>query len=179
MPGTPDDVKALLEKLSQTWKKSDPLINDLLKNRDVVVSLYERYSELTNVTQDIDANTEAFIRALASINPTPDQMLVATRQLMLLERIGNNIRRSFGGDKTAMDAEQQLGDDVAAFSEALESLRSGDHAKHLPPLNHPSVQQAIDNLLSQFQEKCKASKVSLTFLSSSFPLKIPLMISSN
>lgn len=156
MPATPDEVKAFLDKLSQTWKKSDSLINDLLKNRDVVVSLYERYTELTNVTKDVDANTEAMIKALESINPTPAQMLVATRQLMILERIGNNIRRSFGGDKTAMDAEQQLGDDVAAFSEALEALRSGDQARNLPTLNNPSVQQTIDNLLTQFQEKMQS-----------------------
>lgn len=156
MPGTPEEVKAILDKLTQTWKKSDSLINDLLKNRDVVVSLYERYAELTNVTKDVEANTEAMIKALESINPTPAQMLIATRQLMILERIGNNIRRSFGGDKTAMDAEQQLGDDVAAFSEALEALRSGDQAKNLPPLNNPSVQQAIENLLNQFQEKMQS-----------------------
>jgi twitching motility protein PilJ len=156
MPATPEDVKTFIDKLSQTWKKSDSLINDLLKNRDVVVSLYERFTELTNVTKDVEANTEAMIKALESVNPTPAQMLVATRQLMILERIGNNIRRSFGGDKTAMDAEQQLGDDVAAFSEALEALRSGDHARNLPPLNHPSVQQTIDNLLTQFQEKMQS-----------------------
>ncbi len=156
MPGTPDEVKEFLDKLNQTWKKSDGLINDLLKNREVVVSLYERYTELSNVTKDVESNTEAMIKALESINPTPAQMLVATRQLMILERIGNNIRRSFGGDKTAMDAEQQLGDDVAAFSEALEALRSGDQARNLPPLNHPSVQQTIDNLLSQFQEKMQS-----------------------
>jgi twitching motility protein PilJ len=156
MPGTPQEVNAFVEKLNQTWKKSDSLINDLLKNREVVVALYERYDELSNVTKDLESNTEAMIKALESINPTPAQMLVATRQLMFLERIGNNVRRSFGGDKTAMDAEQQLGDDVAAFSEALEALRSGDQALNLPPLNHPSVQQTIDNLLSQFQEKMQS-----------------------
>lgn len=156
MPGTPEEVKAFLDKLSQTWKKSDGLINDLLKNREVVVALYERYTEFTNVTKDVESNAEAMIKALESINPTPAQMLVATRQLMLLERIGNNIRRSFGGDKTAMDAEQQLGDDVAAFSEALEALRGGDQARNLPPINNPSVQQTIDNLLTQFQEKMQS-----------------------
>lgn len=156
MPGTPEEVKGIVEKLNQTWKKSEALINDLLKNREAVVSLYERYTELTNVTNDVEANTEAMIKALESINPTPAQMWVATRQLMILERIGNNIRRSFGGDKTAMDAEQQLGDDVAAFSDALEALRSGDPGRNLPPLNHPSVQQTIDNLLAQFQEKMQS-----------------------
>jgi len=156
MPPSPEAVQPQLEKLEKFWQVTDARIAALLQNREAVTSLYERYDELTGITTDITADTEALIETLANTGANSAQMFMATRQLMILERISNNIRRSFQGDENAMNAEKQLGEDVATFSDVLEILLNGDENKKLPPIDNPSVQQSIDNLAKAFTKRIES-----------------------
>lgn len=125
VPATPESAMPTLRKLDATWKEVNTNINLLLQNREDVITLYDKYPELTGMTGELRDETMRMLQTMEGSKLTPEQMYVATRQLMLVERIGNNIRLSFRGDSGAIDAENQLGSDIAEFADALSLLLGG------------------------------------------------------
>lgn len=125
VPVTPENALPTLNKLEATWKELNANIDLLLQNREEVISLYEKYPELTGMTSELREETARMLQTVESAGVSAEQMYLATRQLMLVERIGNNIRLAFRGDAGAIDAENQLGSDIAEFADTLSTLLGG------------------------------------------------------
>jgi twitching motility protein PilJ len=160
MPGTPPDATAALSNLTTLWANAETNMNasiqNLLNTQEAVTRLYSEFTELRDVTVDIVARTEEMINAMISGGATPTQMSIATRQLMLLERIANRIRMSFTSDsEEAVSAEGQLDDAISEFGDALATLMDGseDAPINVPPVADPSAQQIIQDLSTLFNKR--------------------------
>jgi twitching motility protein PilJ len=160
MPGTPPDATAALSNLTTLWTNAETNMNasiqNLLNTQEAVTRLYSEFTELRDVTVDIVARTEEMINAMISGGATPTQMSIATRQLMLLERIANRIRTSFTSDsEEAVSAEGQLDDAISEFGDALTTLMDGseDAPINVPPVADPNAQQAIQDLSTLFNKR--------------------------
>ena len=160
MPGTPPDATAALSNLTTLWTNAETNMNasiqNLLNTQEAVTRLYSEFTELRDVTVDIVARTEEMINAMISGGATPTQMSIATRQLMLLERIANRIRMSFTSDsEEAVSAEGQLDDAISEFGDALAILMDGseDAPINVPAVADPSAQQIIQDLSTLFNKR--------------------------
>lgn len=161
MHGTPPDAANALINLTNLWTNNaqsnmNTSIQNLLNTQEAVTRLYSEFTELKDVTTDIAARTEEMINAMISGGATPTQMSIATRQLMLLERIANRIRMSFTSDaEEAVSAEGQLDDSISEFGDALTTLMDGseDAPVNVPPVADPSSQQIIQDLSTLFNKR--------------------------
>ncbi len=149
---TPENAQPDLEKLRAAWTDTETNIKALLATREAVTTLYERYGELTEITSDIVIQVETMLEAMRQANASPRHMYIATRQLMYLERIADNIRRSFQGDATAIDAENQLGEDIISFGDALEILLHGS-GQNSEVVQDPLARQAIQAVAELFADR--------------------------
>jgi len=156
LPPVPTEALEPLNKLETIWASSNESINLLSKTREAVISLYDRFEELTGLTTDIVANTEEMIDTLIEGEADQAQMFFATRQLMILERIDNNIRRSFQGDDSAINAEGQLGEDITTFNDAIETLLNGNKELSISAVDDGAAQQALLNLQQLFNERTQS-----------------------
>lgn len=154
MPPTPQDAQIAFNGLQSSWKTVDTSIKQLLSTQEAVVRLYSEFSELTELTKDVAAKTEEVIQKLIAANATPAQMYIASKELMLLERISDNIRVSFRGDAAAIDADIQFGEDIGEFSDALTILRDGsdDISAVMDPLALRSIQELADLFEQRIQK---------------------------
>jgi twitching motility protein PilJ len=161
MHGTPPDAANALINLTNLWTNNaqsnmNTSIQNLLNTQEAVTRLHSEFTELKDVTTDIVARTEEMINAMISGGATPTQMFIATRQLMLLERIANRIRMSFTSDaEEAVSAEGQLDDSISEFGDALTTLMDGseDAPVNVPPVADPSSQQIIQDLSTLFNKR--------------------------
>ncbi|BAP55582.1 methyl-accepting chemotaxis protein [Thioploca ingrica] len=161
MHGTPPDAANALINLTNLWTNNaqsnmNTSIQNLLNTQEAVTRLYSEFTELKDVTTDIAARTEEMINAMISGGATPTQMSIATRQLMLLERISNRIRMSFTSDaEEAVSAEGQLDDSISEFGDALTTLMDGseDAPVNVPAVADPSAQQIIQDLSTLFNKR--------------------------
>lgn len=144
-------VKETLNTLNKIWQEVVVNIENLRQTQEGVVLLYQQYAELTHLTDDIATQTEATINTMITGKALPAQMYAISRQLMLLERIANSIRISFRGDTTALDAERQLGDDVAEFGDILSALLDGND--DIPLISDPVARQSIQELAALFDQR--------------------------
>ncbi len=160
MHGTPPDAATALSNLSTLWVNAETNMNtsiqNLLNTQEAVTRLYSEFTELRDVTTEIVARTEEMINAMISGGATPTQMSIASRQLMLLERITNRIRMSFTSDsEEAVSAEGQLDDSISEFGDALTTLMDGseDAPINVPPVADPTAQQIIQDLSTLFNKR--------------------------
>ena len=160
MPGTPPQATTTLVTLTSFWDSAETntktSIQTLLDTQEAVTRLYSEFTDLREVTVDVVAKTEAMINAMISGGATPTQMYMATRQLMLLERIAHSIRMSFINDsEESINAEGQLDEAISEFSDALSILMDGseDMPVNIPPVSDPSAQQVVQELSTLFNER--------------------------
>lgn len=151
MAGTPEGAVPALTGLTNLWKETETNIAQLVSTQEAVTRLYGQYTQLSQITVDIATKTKAVLQTMIAGEATPTQMRIATNQLMLLERISNNIRISFRGDAEAINAEQQLGDDISEFSDVLASLLDG--SDEVTPVVDTAAQQAIQELATLFETR--------------------------
>ncbi len=154
MPGTPEEQFSPMKELSDAWKETDIGINQMLSTQDPVIKLYGDFNQLSQLTVDIVAKTEEMIKTMVATGEINQiQMYLATKQLMLLERISNSIRLSFRGDSDAISAEMQLTDDINEFAENLGNLLDGNEELPMEAVSDPIAQEVIQNLSTLFDEK--------------------------
>jgi len=151
MPPTPDDALPALIELGRAWQEADAGVDQLSQTKEAVVRLFKESAQLNQMTIDLVAQTETTIQSMIVSDANPMQMYAMTRELMLLERIGNSIRVSFRGDSEALSAEAQLDDDISEFSDTLAVLIDG--SDDIAMVSDPVARQAIQELTMGFDEK--------------------------
>jgi twitching motility protein PilJ len=162
----PEAARDELDTLQKVWEGTDTPLFMLLNTQKQVISLYSRYDELTSFNTEILGLTEAMLQQMLNHGATKQQMYRAGRILMLLERIGNSIRLSFQGDASAIDAEQQMAEDIIAFGDTITLLLSGSEGEselnpmdsdettpEFAPVKSDIARQAIQSLEQLFNER--------------------------
>jgi twitching motility protein PilJ len=149
MPATNKEVLPALMDLGRTWQEADNAIEQLLQTEAAVVRLFREATQMNQMTVALVAKTDNVIQTMIRGGANPIQMYAITRELMLLERISNNIRISFRGDSDALDAESQLDDDISEFGDTLIVLLDGDD--NVPAVTHPASRQALQELAEGFE----------------------------
>ncbi len=160
MPGIPPQATTALKTLTQLWAAEDNTqknIQKLLKTQEAVTRLYSELKELKDVTVDLVNKTNQMIETMASGEATPSQMSLATHQLLWLERIAYNIRKSFLNDpEEATSARGQVDDAINQFSDALAILTSGSEESmpvNIPPVSSAAAKDVIEELSTLFDER--------------------------
>ncbi len=124
-PITPATIQQQLEDLRILWEGesgSNSFITALLGTKDAVITLYEQRPVLLNLTVELEEQTNVVIKTMMENGATSEQIYAVTHLLMVLERINNNIHSSFKGDESALNADQQLGQDTEIFLTTLHTL---------------------------------------------------------
>lgn len=171
MAGTPSQAMPALTVLTNWWATAETntqtSIQNLLKTQEAVTGLYRGLPELQKVTVDLVEKTEEMIKTMISGEATQAQIYQATRQLLWLERIAYNIRKSFINDpEEAVSAQGQVDDAISQFGDTLTILISGseeDMPIHLLPVSNSAAQGVIEELQTLFEERIESEESKVGF----------------
>lgn len=83
--------------------------------------------------------SEEVVDLLVERKATPHQVFMASRQLMLTQRIENNMNRVLSGGEGAATAADRFGRDAARFGAVLESMLKGSKALRIQKINDEVV----------------------------------------
>ncbi|HHB92197.1 MAG TPA: methyl-accepting chemotaxis protein [Thioploca sp.] len=160
MPSTPQQALSTLDSLINLWRKADTntqtSIQNLLDTKESVIRLYSDSTNLRDMTVDLVEKTENVIGAMINGGATQQQISLATRELMWLERISNKIRLSFLNHSDDLAAASQLDDAILKFGDILSILMDGseeDMDTIVPPVTNSVARQAIEELYNLFNER--------------------------
>jgi len=157
MPATPEVAIMTLTGLANVWQDVDTKIGKLIETEEAVTKLYADFSQSDEVMSDVVTQTEAMLKTMIEGGATPTQMYLATRELLLLERISHGIRASFsrGFSSDAVAAENQVDEAISQFGDSLTTLLEGgeDSGTIITAVTSPPAIQLIQQVSSLFDER--------------------------
>jgi len=126
LPPSPDAVVDRLRAVEDRWLALRAFVDDVLVNQAAILSVDEFVGVISGEVLRLQQATEAVAESLVVGKAAPRQVFLATRQLMLAQRIKDEVNRVLdGGTRTAL-AIDQFSADAEQFDRVLNGMLSGD-----------------------------------------------------
>jgi len=126
LPPSPSPVAEPLREVENRWLALRAYVDDILLNQDAILSIREFVEVINRAIPDLQDASEEAVRILVRAKADQQQIYVATRQLMLAQRLRDNVSRVLdGGTQTAL-AIDQFTLDTERFGRVLSGMLAGD-----------------------------------------------------
>ncbi|MDJ0870511.1 MAG: methyl-accepting chemotaxis protein [Gammaproteobacteria bacterium] len=123
--GAPD-MGVELAAVESAARQVDGAVNRLLGDRDPALQLWRNVSDFEAFAADTLLKSDELVNVMVETGASPEQVYAATRQLMLLERLAHNLRRTLSGGANADEAAERFDRDVVHFRQVTQGLLAGD-----------------------------------------------------
>ncbi|HXH03753.1 MAG TPA: methyl-accepting chemotaxis protein [Candidatus Competibacteraceae bacterium] len=150
LPAMSPATAPFVEDLTSQWKQIRANIDVILGGREAVLSVSQFVPLLEQlIPQLLTASDEVASNIIAS-GADSQQVYLATRQLLLGQRIESNLRRILAGGSGAATAADRFGRDVALFGRVLEGMAEGDPRLGVQPVSNAATAAKVRELKQLF-----------------------------
>ncbi len=152
MPPPPVGVLEALKAVEVEWGKFDKNVNTILTReqtvremRDTVQAINERSAQLLSLSDEA-----ATLMAQKGIDA--GQVYIASRQLMLSQRIINNVNRVLEGGEGSVTAADRFGRDAALFGRVIDGLLDGNRGLGIERVGNSEIRAKLTDVKNVFDE---------------------------
>ena len=96
LPPSPEEVAEDLKRVEDSWREMRQGADKILNNRKPVLTVRKLIDEVTSLVPKLEEQIDGLVRALVGSKASREQIYLATRQLMLAQRIENNVAAGSG-----------------------------------------------------------------------------------
>jgi twitching motility protein PilJ len=147
MPPSGDEVvQKRLDAVAATWGQYSADASVIIDARGVVVALREIVKMINENSAQLLALTDEVATLMAQKGAAPDQVYIASRQLMLSQRIINNVNRVLEGGEGAVTAADRFGRDAALYGRVVTGLLEGDKSLKIRAVTDGEVIDKIEEV---------------------------------
>lgn len=151
MPPTADELNPRRLEMSSVWSEYNEQVLQLLEARGVIISLSEIVRLINEYSAEFFIKTDAIATQMAKGKKFSQQEIyVATRQLMLGQRIITNVNKIFDGGEDALDAANNFGRDAELFGRVLNGFYDGDAELGIKPFEDEQLVTLVDETADIF-----------------------------
>jgi twitching motility protein PilJ len=128
MTGVPPLGKKLipvLESVETSWSNFSTDISIIIKGKKPISEVKELYTVIDSFIPQLLTFSDEVVGVLMKKNASSRQIYLASRQMMLSQRIKNNLNQVLAGGEQAAAAADRFGRDAALFGRVLEGLLKG------------------------------------------------------
>jgi twitching motility protein PilJ len=143
-------VEIALEKLDSSWRETRRNITTILDGRNALESASDQVATIEETIPDIQILSDEIAVGLIEAGASANEIYIATRQLLLLQRLENNVQRLLGGGIETASAADRFGRDVALFARVLDAMRDGDAGLRIPKVTEPHVTDLLEEVADLF-----------------------------
>jgi twitching motility protein PilJ len=141
----------MMSELEDTWRKYKANIDTILKRREVVTNMRSLIGSINEQIPNLLAVSDEVVTIMAEQGAPPDQIYIATRQLMLTQRISSNVNRVLGGGEEAITAADRFGRDAALFGRVVEDMLRGNRNLGIKRITHPESREKLKAVQTLFK----------------------------
>ena len=142
----------MMTELDDTWRKYKTNIDTILKRRKVVANMRSLVGAINEQIPNLLAVSDEVVTIMAEQGAPPDQIYIATRQLMLTQRISSNVNRVLDGGEEAITAADRFGRDAALFGRVVEDMLRGNRNLGIKRITHPLSREKLKAVQFLFKE---------------------------
>jgi twitching motility protein PilJ len=125
LPPSPNTVIDALGEVESTWSEFSSEVDVVLEGKEIVLFLNEAIATINNIMPKLVANSEEVVSLLVKKGSSPKLVSIASRQLMLSQRIVNKVNQVLAGDNTEA-ATEVFAQDVEEYGTVLEGMVRGN-----------------------------------------------------
>ncbi|HET7332283.1 methyl-accepting chemotaxis protein [Dyella sp.] len=137
-----------VSKLADAWKQLDGDIGKILSNKTVVLDSTQRADDLSKQLPSLNSQMEQVVQILQQRKgSSADEMLGASRQMLLADRIIRRVQEVLQGGESAQASADGLARDAQSYGEVLKGLLQGNQSMGVQQLGDANGRK----ILSQMQ----------------------------
>lgn len=144
----PAERKGALDKVSGEWDQYNLALSKVLEGQKAILSVGSLADQLTQMLPDLLSSSDDVVQTLVAGQASPAVIYLATRQLMLVERIGLTPGQITSGDQSAANASDRFGRDVALFGGVLNGFLNGN--RMAPQINDSATRAKLRDVAVLF-----------------------------
>lgn len=150
LPATPEMARSQLHEVENAWLELRSFTDEILANREGILSIGEFIGVINELIPQMQDSSDQVARQLTKSDAKPRQIYVATRQLMLAQRIDNNVNKVLAGGAETAAAIDQFSQDADLFGRVLEGMLKGDNRLNITRITDPTSQDALKEVALLF-----------------------------
>ncbi|MBI3561759.1 MAG: methyl-accepting chemotaxis protein [Gammaproteobacteria bacterium] len=150
-PAIYKEMTALTE-LDAMWKTYRSNIDTILNRREVVQTMRNSVNNINDQIPTLLAQSDEVVDAMKEQGAPADQVYIATRQLMLVQRISGNVSRVLEGGEEAVTASDRFGRDAALFGSVIYSMLNGNQTQKIQRIKDPLARKKLEDVSAKFNQ---------------------------
>ena len=140
---SPIEVQTELAAVGKTWSEYRSNVDDILSRKDAILSLGQSVQAISDNIPSLLALSDEVVGILIETGAAPQQIYIASRQLMLTQRIANNVTKVIQGGQGAATAADRFGRDTALFGRVYRGMLKGDRSLRITKIDDEDAQDKL------------------------------------
>ncbi len=151
LPLSPDEVMPYVNNLESKWQPIRASVDVILAGHEPVLSVSDFVPLLEGLIPQLLEFSDDIAKKLVENSAPARQIYIATRQLLLGQRIESNLNRVLNGGIGAATAADYFGRDVALFGRVLKGMIEGDIQLRIARVTHGTAVAKLNELADLFK----------------------------
>lgn len=151
LPKIPQALSAPMQQLSGTWEQLNSNATKILESESMILELASARNIVQQNIPGIQKNTDAGIRALTQSGAPTNQVVFASRQLVLADRILRRVAEVLQGGKRAVSAANSLRKDRDLFEQVLTALLRGNKQLGISQVRNTQALRSLGEVKKLFE----------------------------
>lgn len=152
LPPSPPRVNDSLATLEQMWSRIDEFATQILDRTDLVIELADSAAAFSTNIPQLQAQSDEVVRRMIETGAPTIQIYVASRQLVLADRMLRRVGDIMAGGTGAITAADAFSRDAGLFERVLQGLINGDEGLNLAAVRNSQVLEALADVMPLFEE---------------------------
>ncbi len=123
-----------MRELGERWVKLQQDATDIVSNREAIIAVRKYVAVITQTVPELQKLSQSVVDALAITDSEPNQLVAASEQLMLAQRIDKNVSRVLLGGQATAGAIDRFSRDADRFKRVLNGLLRGSQKLGITPV---------------------------------------------
>ena len=140
---SPIEVSVQLKTVGRTWNEYRENVDAILARKDAILSLGQSVQAISDNIPSLLALSDEVVGILIETGASPSQIYIASRQLMLTQRIANNVTKVIQGGQGAATAADRFGRDTALFGRVYRGMLKGDRSLRITKIDDEDAQDKL------------------------------------
>ena len=132
-----------INNVGAKWDKYRRLIKVVREGSPELEMVSLSIDEVKQTLPQINSLSNDVIDILVASQADQKLLLLASNQLVLIQKIENDIARIMGGDTDALSAADDFGQDIGLFNQTLESMLNGNPSASIPRISDQAAREHV------------------------------------
>ena len=152
LPASSAEISAQLTAVTERWDIFRGNADDIFQAEGTIRQLSEFVNHINNTMPNLLALSDEVVGIMIEIGSNAQQVYIASRQLMLSQRMSFNVNKILQGGQGAATAADRFGRDAALFGRVLAAMLKGNRAMSIKRISDPDARDKLEEVAESFAE---------------------------